>query len=166
MEWLKSPKLRNTREENAFIKESAIPFELGAKESKHELAQKDTEARWSKKNSEPTLASRTASTPTNAQAHSRIPSPMRRCMTGPSCWIRKQMSAATNVPSMPTAVKSPRSERAWNTSSVRRREWANTEGANWLAAGKGQNRDDDFGVQHDEVRWSDAKGKLRPQSHE
>ena len=140
MEWLKSPKLRNTREENAFIKESAIPFELGAKESKHELAQKDTEARWSKKNSEPTLASRTASTPTNAQAHSRIPSPMRRCMTTrPSCRIKKQMPTATIAPSMPTAAKSPRPERPWNTSSMRRRKWADTGGANWLAAGKGQN---------------------------
>jgi IS5 family transposase len=44
----------------------------------------------------------------------------------------------------PTAAKSPRSERAWNTSSVRRRKWADTGCANWLATGKGQTRDDEF----------------------
>lgn len=42
------PIQRNTREENALIKEGAVPIEWGAKKAK--LAQKDTDARWTKKN--------------------------------------------------------------------------------------------------------------------
>lgn len=48
--FVESPKQRNTREENALIKEGAIPVEWGKNE--HKLAQKDTEARWTKKNDE------------------------------------------------------------------------------------------------------------------
>lgn len=44
------PKQRNTREENATIKEGAIPIEWG--QNPHKLAQKDIGARWTKKNSE------------------------------------------------------------------------------------------------------------------
>ena len=46
------PKQRNTREENALIKEGGIPIEWGTKYNRHKLAQKDTEARWTKKNNE------------------------------------------------------------------------------------------------------------------
>jgi IS5 family transposase len=42
------PRQRNKREENALIKQGAIPIEWGKDE--HKLAQKDTEARWTKKN--------------------------------------------------------------------------------------------------------------------
>lgn len=42
------PRQRNKREENALIKEGAIPIEWGKDE--HKLAQKDTDARWTKKN--------------------------------------------------------------------------------------------------------------------
>jgi transposase, IS5 family len=44
------PKQRNTREENKIIKEGAIPIEWG--QNYHKLAQKDTDARWTKKNNE------------------------------------------------------------------------------------------------------------------
>jgi IS5 family transposase len=44
------PKQRNTREENRLIKEGAVPIEWGQKS--HKLAQKDTDARWTKKNNE------------------------------------------------------------------------------------------------------------------
>lgn len=44
------PKQRNTREENKIIKEGAVPIEWG--QNPHKLAQKDTEARWTKKNNE------------------------------------------------------------------------------------------------------------------
>lgn len=50
--FVEAPKQRNTREENALIKEGAIPIEWGKAENKHRLAQKDTEARWTKKNNE------------------------------------------------------------------------------------------------------------------
>ena len=50
--FVEAPKQRNTREENALIKEGAIPIEWGKEENKHKLAQKDTEARWTKKNNE------------------------------------------------------------------------------------------------------------------
>jgi IS5 family transposase len=50
--FVEAPKQRNTREENALIKENAIPLEWGKKENKHKLAQKDTDARWTKKNNE------------------------------------------------------------------------------------------------------------------
>lgn len=46
------PRQRNTREENALIKEDAIPIDWGKKEHKNMLAQKDTDARWTKKNNE------------------------------------------------------------------------------------------------------------------
>jgi len=42
------PRQRNKREENALIKEGSIPIEWGKDE--HKLAQKDTDARWTKKN--------------------------------------------------------------------------------------------------------------------
>lgn len=42
------PRQRNKREENALIKEGAIPIGWG--EDEHKLAQKDTDARWTKKN--------------------------------------------------------------------------------------------------------------------
>lgn len=44
------PRQRNTREENALIKQGAVPVGWGNDESKR--AQKDTEARWAKKNDE------------------------------------------------------------------------------------------------------------------
>lgn len=44
------PKQRNTREENKIIKEGAIPIEWG--QNPHKLAQKDIDARWTKKNNE------------------------------------------------------------------------------------------------------------------
>lgn len=48
-----APKQRNTRKENALIKEGAIPIEWCKDENKNKLAQKDTDARWTKKNNEP-----------------------------------------------------------------------------------------------------------------
>jgi IS5 family transposase len=42
------PRQRNKREENALIKEGAIPIEWGKDE--HKLSRKDTDARWTKKN--------------------------------------------------------------------------------------------------------------------
>lgn len=44
------PKQRNTREENKMIKEDAVPIEWG--QHPHKLAQKDIDARWTKKNNE------------------------------------------------------------------------------------------------------------------
>ena len=44
------PIQRNNRDENALIKEGAIPMEWG--KEPHKLAQKDTDARWTKKNGE------------------------------------------------------------------------------------------------------------------
>lgn len=46
------PRQRNTREENALIKEDTVPIEWGKQENKNMLAQKDTAARWTKKNNE------------------------------------------------------------------------------------------------------------------
>lgn len=46
------PRQRNTREENALIKEGAIPIEWCKEENENKLSQKDTEARWTKKNNE------------------------------------------------------------------------------------------------------------------
>lgn len=46
------PRQRNTREENALIKQGAVPIEWGADENRHRREQKDTEARWAKKNDE------------------------------------------------------------------------------------------------------------------
>ncbi len=45
-----APKQRNRREENEMIKEGAVPIEWG--KNPHKLAQKDIEARWTKKNNE------------------------------------------------------------------------------------------------------------------
>ena len=44
------PKQCNTREENKIIKEGAVPVGWG--QSPHKLAQKDTEAHWTKKGNE------------------------------------------------------------------------------------------------------------------
>lgn len=44
------PRQRNNREDNAMIKAGAIPLEFG--ENKNKLEQKDTDARWTKKNQE------------------------------------------------------------------------------------------------------------------
>jgi IS5 family transposase len=46
------PRQRNTREENEKIKEGNLPEEWKTPENAHKLAQKDTEARWAKKNEE------------------------------------------------------------------------------------------------------------------
>lgn len=49
-----APKQRNTREENKTIKSGDVPKEWleNTPTAKHKLAQKDTDARWAKKNSE------------------------------------------------------------------------------------------------------------------
>jgi IS5 family transposase len=47
-----APRQRNTREENQQIKEGQIPEEWKAPENIHKLQQKDTDARWAKKNDE------------------------------------------------------------------------------------------------------------------
>lgn len=44
------PRQRNTREENATIKSGEIPKEWQTDAQRHKLAQKDTDARWTKKN--------------------------------------------------------------------------------------------------------------------
>lgn len=44
------PRQRNTKEDNDTIKVGAVPIEFG--KNKHKLAQKDTDARWAKKNQE------------------------------------------------------------------------------------------------------------------
>lgn len=46
------PRQRNTRKENAEIKEGKIPQEWLTKENMHKYAQKDTDARWAKKGNE------------------------------------------------------------------------------------------------------------------
>ena len=46
------PRQRNTREENQIIKEGGIPEEWKKPENVNKLEQKDTEARWTKKNNE------------------------------------------------------------------------------------------------------------------
>lgn len=48
--FVEAPRQRNSREENALIKEDAVPIEWG--KNLHKLAQKDTEARWTRKNDE------------------------------------------------------------------------------------------------------------------
>lgn len=50
--FVEAPRQRNTREENALIWCGAVPIEWGKAENKNKLAQKDTEARWTKKNNE------------------------------------------------------------------------------------------------------------------
>ena len=44
------PKQRNHREENQTIKAGQVPEEWQKPENKHKLAQKDTDARWARKN--------------------------------------------------------------------------------------------------------------------
>ena len=46
------PRQRNSREENALIKQGAIPIEWGKSENENKLEQKDTDARWAKKGNE------------------------------------------------------------------------------------------------------------------
>jgi len=46
------PKQRNHRDENRKIKEGTVPEEWKKPENKHKLRQKDTDARWTKKNNE------------------------------------------------------------------------------------------------------------------
>lgn len=46
------PKQRNSREENKTIKKGAIPEEWQEEKNKNKLAQKDTDARWAKKNNQ------------------------------------------------------------------------------------------------------------------
>jgi len=49
------PRQRNTKDENADIKQGAVPLEFGIKDQKgkrSKLAQKDCDARWTKKNNE------------------------------------------------------------------------------------------------------------------
>jgi IS5 family transposase len=47
-----APKQRNSREENQVIKEGRIPAEWTEPQHIHKLSQKDTDARWAKKNNE------------------------------------------------------------------------------------------------------------------
>ena len=47
-----APRQRNTREENKKIKEGEVPEEWQKAENIHKLRQKDTDARWAKKNNE------------------------------------------------------------------------------------------------------------------
>ncbi len=47
-----APRQRNTREENACIKNGDIPEEWKSEENIHKLRQKDTDARWTKKGNE------------------------------------------------------------------------------------------------------------------
>jgi len=46
------PRQRNSREENETIKTGGIPEEWKTEENAHKIAQKDTDARWTKKNGE------------------------------------------------------------------------------------------------------------------
>ena len=50
--FVEAPRQRNSREENALLKEGAIPIEWGKNANQHKLAQKDIDARWTKKNNE------------------------------------------------------------------------------------------------------------------
>ena len=47
-----APKQRNHHDENKTIKEGKVPEEWEKPENAHKLAQKDTDARWTKKNNE------------------------------------------------------------------------------------------------------------------
>ncbi len=47
-----APRQRNTREENACIKNGCVPVEWKSEENIHKLRQKDTDARWTKKGNE------------------------------------------------------------------------------------------------------------------
>ena len=50
--FVEAPKQRNSRDENKKIKNGEIPEEWQKPENAHKLAQKDTDARWTKKNNE------------------------------------------------------------------------------------------------------------------
>ena len=50
--FVEAPRQRNTREENQQIKEGTIPEDWEKPENIHKLRQKDTDARWTKKNNE------------------------------------------------------------------------------------------------------------------
>ncbi len=50
--FVEAPKQRNHREENQSIKDGQVPEEWQKPENKHKLAQKDTDARWTKKNNQ------------------------------------------------------------------------------------------------------------------
>ena len=50
--FVEAPKQRNSREENQTIKAGQTPEEWLDPENKHKLAQKDTDARWAKKNNQ------------------------------------------------------------------------------------------------------------------
>lgn len=50
--FIEAPRQRNSREENATIKAGNIPAEWKLEENADKLAQKDTDARWAKKNNE------------------------------------------------------------------------------------------------------------------
>ena len=56
------PRQRNSREENAKIKAGEIPEGWGDAEAKAKRSQKDTDARWTKKNDKTHTATRTTST--------------------------------------------------------------------------------------------------------
>lgn len=47
-----APRQRNSRDENKTIKEGGIPEDWKKPENEHKLSQKDTDARWTKKNNE------------------------------------------------------------------------------------------------------------------
>ena len=50
--FVEAPKQRNHREENQAIKAGQVPEEWQKPENRHKLAQKDTDARWTKKNNQ------------------------------------------------------------------------------------------------------------------
>lgn len=50
--FVEAPKQHNRREENQAIKDGQVPEEWQKPENKHKLAQKDTDARWAKKNNQ------------------------------------------------------------------------------------------------------------------
>ncbi|MGN0665071.1 MAG: hypothetical protein ACI4KF_00950 [Huintestinicola sp.] len=50
--FVEAPKQCNSRDENKKIKNGEIPEEWQKPENVHKLAQKDTDARWTKKNNE------------------------------------------------------------------------------------------------------------------
>ena len=50
--FVEAPRQRNHREENQAIKDGKVPEEWQKQENKHKLSQKDTDARWAKKNNQ------------------------------------------------------------------------------------------------------------------
>ena len=50
--FVEAPRQRNKRDENKTIKAGGVPEEWAKPDNKHKLAQKDTDARWAKKNDE------------------------------------------------------------------------------------------------------------------